>query len=107
NAGGPNGSPTAGCRAGTPSAAPGSECNVYTVDDLALPAEDFGCRDDRDLDRFFCPTDRKVASSAATGGPPDYVGIWIEATHPWVTGLWGEAITMSDLTVTRLEPRSA
>ena len=107
NAGGPNGTPTASCMAGTPSSTPGAQCNVYTVDDLDLPASDFGCLPTRDLDRYFCPVDRKVAQSAANGGPPDYVGIWIQATHGWVTGLWGDALTITDLSVTRLEPQSA
>ena len=38
---GTDSTPTPGCRAGTPSSAPGFECNVYAASDFDRPASDF------------------------------------------------------------------
>ncbi len=36
---------------------------------------------------------------------PDYVGVYINATHPWITGLFGSKITMTSNTVAQIEPQ--
>ena len=55
---------------------------------------------------FFCPTTRNVlAPSANNVNGPDYVGVYVEITHKWITGLFGSSIKMSDTSVTRLEPQ--
>lgn len=101
---GPGAEPTAGCRAGTPSATPGQECNIYDSSDFGRAESDFGCDPMvPSPDRFWCPTDRESAQSA----PPDWVGVWMQVDHPWVTGLFGSGLTMTDHQVMRIEARSA
>ena len=76
-------------------------CNVYTATDLARPKTDFGCRSDRNLDRYWCPTDREVRAS----GPPDYVGVYVIARHAFITGLFGSGMNLTDEIVMRIEPQ--
>jgi len=59
------------------------------------------------LQYFWCPTTRKYAAKADAGnGPPDWLGIYMEVRHPWVTGLFGTAVTLRNTTVIKLEPSS-
>ena len=37
-------------------------------------------------------------------GPPDQVGVYVEARHDWVTGLFGSGRTLSDRAVLPFEP---
>jgi hypothetical protein len=92
--------PTATCQAGN---AVSGVCNVYTVADLARPQTDFGCRTDRSLDKYWCPSDRKVSLS---GTGSDYVGVWMKIEHPWLTKMFGNVKTLTDSSVIRLEPRT-
>lgn len=104
HAAGPGAEPSAGCKAGIPSSTPGQECNVYTAADFGRAATDFGCDPVvPSPDRFWCPSDREIARS----GPPDWVGVWMQIDHPWVTGLFGSGLTMTDHQVLRIEPRTA
>jgi hypothetical protein len=83
-----------------------NSCNSYTAAALDYAQSEFGCRTDRDLDRYWCPT----AANGQTGrktkvtDPPDYVGVWIQVRHVWVTGLFGRALSFTDETVMRIEP---
>ena len=95
---GPGEGPTDTCKGGTPS----SICNVYDAADLTLDKDKFGCREVEELDKYWCPTDRKV--SLAAGGT-DYVGVWMQVRHPYVTRMFGRAVTLTDQSVIRLEPR--
>ncbi|MCP5030150.1 MAG: pilus assembly protein [Actinomycetia bacterium] len=79
-------------------------CNVYEASDLTLAEDQFGCRTDRDLDRYWCPSDREDSASAANGGPPDFVGIQIVFEYEFLTGLFGDKITINEGTVMRIEP---
>lgn len=99
-ASGPNAVVPSTCANGTPVQ---GTCNVYTAAALDLAESEFGCRGDRNLDRFWCPTTRKTALTG-TNGPPDYVGVWIQVKHIWVTGLFGPSLTFTDSTVMRMEP---
>jgi hypothetical protein len=81
-------------------------CNVYYPSDFGRPESDFGC-DTGEIDRNWCPSTRKVARSAANGGPPDYVGVWVRVRHAYVTGLFGSARTLTDELLMRIEPRVA
>lgn len=82
-------------------------CNVYQLADLTTPQSAFGCDPGVSKDRFWCPTflngqdGREVRGS----GPPDYVGVWIKVRHPFLTGLFGDEISITDEVVMRLEPR--
>ena len=112
--------PSATCQAGT---AVANVCNVYVLADLRAAriqvteetlalAENrapdpskvkFGCGA-MAPDRFWCPSARKV-TQAGTG--PDYVGVWMQIRHPWITKMFGTDRTLTDTSVIRLEPRQA
>lgn len=49
----------------------------------------------------YCPTGRSVAATS-----PEYVGVFVEVVHPWITGLFGQTITLTQVSVTRIEPTS-
>ncbi|MFN8019047.1 MAG: TadE family protein [Acidimicrobiales bacterium] len=91
--------PSATCQAGTPVA---NVCNVYTVSDFSRPKSDFGCRNDLNLDRYWCPNARNVT---ITGTGTDYVGVWMKVKHPWLTKMFGADKMLTDQSVIRLEPR--
>jgi Flp pilus assembly protein TadG len=38
-------------------------------------------------------------------GPPDYVGVYITVSHPWITGLFGSSITLKSNNVAQIEPQ--
>ena len=78
-------------------------CNVYRPADFNRPEEDFGCRADRNLDKYWCPSSRDVSLS---GNGSDYVGVWMKIEHPWITKLLGISKTLTDSSVIRLEPRT-
>lgn len=91
-------------------------CNVYSANALTLSRTEFGCRVDRTLDKYWCPTATTATSPAQTGrkvaisgsgGPPDYVGVWVKVKHTWLTGLFGNNLIMTDSTVMRMEPQAA
>lgn len=91
-------------------------CNVYKAADLSKTPESppgtptgyFRCTLPTALDQYYCPTGRKYAASNAAGhGPPDYIGIYLEINHNWITRLFGNNVTMSNYTITRIEPKSA
>ena len=83
-------------------------CNVYTIDDLVKPQSSFGCdAGNGDKDRFWCPMPISGVGGreVSQAGPPDYVGVWVKATHPFLTGLFGDEVTITDEVVMRIEPR--
>jgi Flp pilus assembly protein TadG len=49
----------------------------------------------------WCPETRNVSLQ----GGPDYVGIYLKVTHPWITGLFGNNLTMKRTAVIQLEPQ--
>lgn len=121
-----------GCLAGR--AVPG-RCNVYTPADFdraaaqlaemarikaeedagRTPVRDhskfwFGCQTtgpnaNRSPDRFWCPRTRNVGLSSNGGLGPDFVGVFIQVEHSWVTGIFGRSREIDDLSVIRMEPR--
>lgn len=103
--------PTSTCQSGNPS--PGevtthkNACNVYTAAAFAVKQADFGCIATKNLDRYWCPSDRKVTESKTSAGDgPDFVGVWISYNHNWVTKMFGNTRTLTDQSVIRLEPRT-
>ena len=86
-------------------------CNVYGPDAFTAPLEtspgvpspewqcDTGARDG-----FWCPTGREVSFSA---GPRDYVGVYVETTHTYFTGFFGDSVQLDANNVSRLEPETA
>jgi hypothetical protein len=105
-ANGPDGEISTTCAAGTPSSSATAPCNVYTEADLARPATDFAgstCSASAP-DRHWCPTSR-LARQSGTGGPPDYLGVWVRVRHDFVTNFFGGSLTITDNAVMRLEPQ--
>ncbi len=94
-ASGPGDSPPAGCAAGTSQL---GVCNVYSLTGIDDPAN-FGCLAG-DLDVSWCPSSRNIT---ATSG--DFLGVWISAERPYITGLFGDSITLTASTVVRIEPQ--
>ncbi|MCU1358237.1 MAG: hypothetical protein JWM89_3655 [Acidimicrobiales bacterium] len=99
--------PTSTCQAGTPTAGTGTThtgaCNVYDAADLLAPKANFGCLTTQTLDQYWCPTVRKIT---LTGAGTDYVGVWMQYNHPWLTRMFGSTRTLTDQSVIRLEPRT-
>ncbi len=102
NAGSVDGVPDPQCKTG--SAVPG-KCNVYTVADFDEPQSKFGCKIGEDLDRFYCPSNRKVVLTAANGGPPDVLGVWIKMQHAYFTRFIAQSVSLTDQSVITVEPR--
>lgn len=73
--------PSESCRTGVPV---NGECNVYQQSDFDLSSSAFGCSDPG-LDANWCPTDR-----AESAGGFEYIGVWVDATHRGLTGIFGE-----------------
>ena len=107
HASGPEATVPPGCLAGTPQADLGAECNVYAPVDFALADGEFDCAGPGSAaDESWCPTTRKTATTG-TYGPPDYIGITIEVSYDYITGLFpGGGMTFTDTTIMRIEPRS-
>ena len=79
-------------------------CNRFTVDDVEDPdGADWECAPPDPI-RYWCPSTRAVTLSANGGSGPDYVGVYVHMTHPYVTGLFGDDIALTDTSVTKLEP---
>lgn len=81
-----------------------NRCNVYSAGELtqafADDASNFGCLAG-DADVRWCPSRRIASQSTGT----DYVGVHIEYTHEWSTGLFGTNRNMTDDVVFRIEPQ--
>jgi len=73
--------PSETCRAGTPVA---GECNVYGQEDFVLASGVFNCSD-TNLDANWCP-----ALRADSPDEFEYLGVWVDATHRGLTGIFGE-----------------
>jgi len=84
-------------------------CNRYVATDLARPSTDFGCvgppGPTEKIDRYWCPTTRKTALTG-TNGPPDYIGVYVQASHENLTGTDWPSFTFAQDTVMRIEPRT-
>lgn len=86
-------------------------CNVYGTDAFAAPLDtvagtpspEWQCSTTA-RDRFWCPSDREASLSA---GPRDYVGVYIETTHDYLTGFFGSEVQIDATTITRIEPETA
>ena len=88
-------------------------CNRYTVADLYKNLVDGtttnfgGCTatapyptPNESLDRFWCPVGR---DAALTGGV-DLIGVYVEGTHQFLTGFFGDDATLTYTQVVRIEP---
>ncbi len=104
------------CKLGPLSRSGGSvdECNYFTPAEFNLAFRDaagdrtpyWGCGTGS-VDEHWCPIDRQVSLSAtdATYPPgPSYVGVYVEATHNYITGFIGESKVLSATRIIRIEP---
>ena len=95
------------CLTGTPHSVSGS-CNVYTGAQLVQvlagtsPASWFGCGVGS-LDLSWCPTGRQAVQALGN----DFLGVWVKASRPMLTGFFGTTLTIADDAVMRLEPQEA
>ena len=78
-------------------------CSKYVTSEIRNPSLGWNCTGSSPA-RFYCSTLRQVTLQPVATGP-DYLGVYINVSHPWVTGLFGSQITMSDEAVTKLEPQ--
>lgn len=78
-------------------------CNHYTAAELALEAmpESWGSCDATSPVRSYCPGGRRTSLD---GDGPDYLGVYVEIDHPFVTRLPGDQLRLSATAVTKLEP---
>jgi TadE-like protein len=100
---GPDSTPHPDCIAGNSRGATGTQrCNVYDGADFSLPEASFGCDagSPKDPDWWYCPTSRDVVV-----GDLDYVGIWVQVSHTYITGLFGDSVTFTDQIILKLEPQ--
>jgi hypothetical protein len=105
----PNGDVPSNCKS---AAAPGvsGDCNVYNgpasglTSDIPGQSQTFASWDDGIRGSTWRPSSRTVLLSDPNG--PDYVGVWIQTTHDYITGAfnWVGNRSISDSTVLRLEP---
>jgi len=84
-------------------------CNRYVAGDLARDVTEFGCTGPpgptTKIDDPWCPTGRKTALSGP-GGPPDHVGVYVEALHHDLTAILGQGIVLRSDSISRIEPRT-
>lgn len=86
------------------------KCNRYTAADFFLPyvdpvtsleTDNFRCVSATlSIDRYWCPTTRETSIS----GSPDYVGVYMEINHDYLTGFIGDTRTLANNKIVRIEP---
>jgi Flp pilus assembly protein TadG len=76
----------------------GSALQTYLTEPTASESSNwFNCT----LEPNWCPSTRVVIVT----GPPDYIGVYMQINHQWLTGLFGKTKSMSNTTVSQLEPQ--
>jgi Flp pilus assembly protein TadG len=94
---------------GCKTASVAATCNHYVGADLTKDVTQFGCTGPpgptTKIDASWCPTARKTAL-AGVSGPPDYVGVYVEARHSGLTGFLPKTVTLRTDSVFRMEPRT-
>ena len=91
---------------GNPSA---PACNRYVPSDLNLELDDalgndlgnFRCATSA-VDRYWCPVDRETT----IGSGIEYVGVHVQTTHHYLTGVLGGSKTLTETRILRLEPEA-
>jgi len=94
------------CRGGTGVSTGSNPCNVYPT--AALHDDDpthFRCTPSAPFrSSNWCPTSRKVAIQGS-GGPPDYLGVYVRLRHDSVSGIFGGDRILERTSIFRLEPQ--
>ncbi len=79
---------------------PGTHCNSYVTSDWeTYDADKFECNGVPDPD--WCGADRDSAFSDPT---PALIGVYIEVRHAYITGLFGDGLTIDETAIFRIEP---
>jgi Flp pilus assembly protein TadG len=102
--------PPAGCKSAS-SAGTGTTfvnaCNRFTPTELGQvgtgSAPPLSWTSSPPTDTTFWPSASRYALLAAPG--PDYIGVYINITHPWITGLFGNSLTLTSNNVSQIEPQ--
>ncbi|MCP3991785.1 MAG: pilus assembly protein [Actinomycetia bacterium] len=84
-------------------------CNRYVPADFTLAVDDalgndlgnFRCSSTA-VDKYWCPSDRETSISAGI----EYVGVHVQTTHAYITGVFGGTRTLTETRIQRLEPES-
>jgi hypothetical protein len=84
-------------------------CNRYVASDFALEIDDTSGNDtgnfrcsSTSVDRYWCPVDRETSIAVGV----EYIGIHIQTSHDYITGLFGGTKTLTETRILRLEPES-
>lgn len=91
------------------------ECNVYLPGDFSLNFYDpmnagvktahFGCENDSDnVDWGWCPLVRQDSIGANGGQGPDFVGVYVQTQHQFLTGFFQTSKTLGSQRIIRIEP---
>ncbi len=95
---------TAGRTVGTAGAPTAGSCNRFTVADFtSATGPAWTCSSPNPI-QYWCPATRNVALSSNSNSGPDYLGVYISMTHNYVTGFFGRSVTLTDSSITKLEP---
>jgi Flp pilus assembly protein TadG len=98
----PNGAPPSGCT-GAGAASQTGWCNVYVQADLTMTAAQLAATTNY---QAWPPSSRSVALNTSTGSEPTYLGVEVETTHNYISGLFGSSRTILERSVFRFEPAS-
>ena len=78
---------------------------MYLPADLLRPETDYTCSVvTPSPDRFWCPSTRRINASALTGGPPNFLGVYVKVKHKALTSFLGTSVTFTDQAILRIEP---
>jgi hypothetical protein len=84
------------------------ECNVYFPGSFDLAEDEFDCSAPAGsaTDTYWCPTTRHAYFNNDDGTlNPDFIGIYIQYDHQFLTGMFGDDKEFSATTVLRIEPQ--
>lgn len=98
--------PDAACLSG--GAGVTGECNVYFPAAFELGEDEFDCDGvtGTATDTYWCAEDRHAYFANNDGiENPDFIGIYIEYNHEFLTGMFGDSKDFSATTVLRIEPQ--
>jgi len=95
---------TGGRTVGTAAAPTAGSCNYFTVAQMNSSTGDAWKCQSPDPIQYWCPSTRNVSMSGNSGTGPDYLGVYIQMKHPYITGFFGKSVTLSATSITKLEP---
>ena len=85
----------------------GAQCNGYSLTDFAAPVSQkafYDCQGVNQRSNGYCPRNRSVAFLPNPPGP-DFIGVYLRYDHSYITGLFGDELTIEQTIITRVEPQ--